>query len=229
MTDQIACGSNGGRLSICHTRCLGICINAIDPRTPTQQPTEAAKSLTLGSSRCLEVRRILDEAEELVYPFEWSIKKPEENETIVTINSHELKPFLDVSEEMNYRLVFELWTFDEKNNEFIFGWIADDLVRNCVWNQLWFKIIKGWPQQQQILTWKYFYSVMDFLINYDTLSYFIVTFTVILLSSTVFLNNSSGYSRINIREDRLRNTALLMGSFSLIIILIRLYRILITM
>lgn len=70
---------------------------------------------------------------------------------------------------------------------------------------------------------------MDFLINYDSLSYFIVTFTVILLSSSVFLNNRFGYSGIYIRKDRLRNTALLMGSFSLIIILIRIYRILITM
>jgi len=70
---------------------------------------------------------------------------------------------------------------------------------------------------------------MDFLINYDSISYFIVTFTVILLSSSVFLNNRFGYSRIYIRKERLRNTAIFMGALSLIIILIKIYRILITM
>lgn len=70
---------------------------------------------------------------------------------------------------------------------------------------------------------------MDFLINYESISYFIVTFTVISLSSSVLINNRFGYSRIYIRKGRLRNTAIFMGVLSSIIVLIRIYRILITM
>jgi len=90
-----------------------------------------------------EVREILDEAGEWVHPFDWSIIESEENETLLTINSHEFKPFFDISEGTRHRLVFELWTFDEETNEFIFGWIADDLERDCVWNQVWFNIHEG--------------------------------------------------------------------------------------
>lgn len=89
-----------------------------------------------------EERVMLDEAGEWVCPFHWLIKESGENDTIIAINSREFKD-LEISESVRYRLVFELWTFDEKTNRFVFGWVTDDLERQCVWNQVWFNIHYG--------------------------------------------------------------------------------------
>ena len=39
----------------------------------------------------------------------------------------------------SFRFVFELWTYDERSNDFIFSWISDGDKR-CAWNQIWFNI-----------------------------------------------------------------------------------------
>ena len=37
----------------------------------------------------------------------------------------------------NFRIILELWFYDEGLNEFQFGWGYGDELR-CAWNQIWF-------------------------------------------------------------------------------------------
>jgi len=39
--------------------------------------------------------------------------------------------------EYNFRLIFELWVFDQKSGKFVFGWTSGQELR-CAWNQVWF-------------------------------------------------------------------------------------------
>ena len=39
----------------------------------------------------------------------------------------------------NYKVVLELWVYDEELGDFRFGWGQGDEMR-CVWNQIWFNV-----------------------------------------------------------------------------------------
>ena len=69
---------------------------------------------------------------------------------------------------------------------------------------------------------------MEFPINFTNLSYFIVIFSVILLITSELLNPALGSFNIYIRKSRLRNIAIFTSLISLGIVVIRIYRVIIT-
>jgi len=88
-----------------------------------------------------EFRRILENNETVIIPFEWSILDAENSSgriliKRISINNHQLYPSLSLDSGM-LRFVFELWVYDEASNRFRF-----DLGNGsrCVWNQIWFNL-----------------------------------------------------------------------------------------
>ena len=89
-----------------------------------------------------EVRRVLLDNETWLYPFSWSV---EEIEVIgdllqiglLSVNGDLVRTSTFAEDGYNFRIVLELWVYDEGLNEFRFGWGYGDELR-CAWNQIWF-------------------------------------------------------------------------------------------
>jgi len=91
-----------------------------------------------------EVRRILLNNETWLYPFTWSIQSVESYESYLgirrlTINDRNIETWVIAKENNNYRIIFELWVYDENIDDFQFGWRYRDEMR-CALNQIWFYI-----------------------------------------------------------------------------------------
>jgi hypothetical protein len=77
-------------------------------------------------------------------PFNWTIRKFEQNDEKEKISEFKINDEIyQVSIEgrtgENYHIIFELWTFDINQNQFIFSWIYKEQGR-CVWNHIPFNV-----------------------------------------------------------------------------------------
>ena len=76
--------------------------------------------------------------QEILLPFNWSLLKYEiEGEDIILndlIINNDLISDLDIKGN-RFRLIFELWVFDENNKEFKFNWYNENNINHCSWNQ----------------------------------------------------------------------------------------------
>ena len=91
-----------------------------------------------------EITVVLDENETRLMPFFWHVQDAEfgENMTVIsrlTINDETVA--LNVSGERGslFRIVFELWLFNEKKEIFEYGWHFRD-AHYSVWNGMWFNL-----------------------------------------------------------------------------------------
>lgn len=89
-----------------------------------------------------EIRDVLLHNETLLHPFSWSIEEVGQfggfvGVSLLSVNGDLVKADAFSEDGFNLRFVFELWVFDEKSDDFQFGWRCSDEPR-CIWNQLWF-------------------------------------------------------------------------------------------
>lgn len=91
-----------------------------------------------------EIKRFLLDNETFFYHFSWSIKKIDSVDNVSRItsfsaNNEVIKTDCISKGKPSYRIIFELWTYDETSKDFMFSWILyDDIC--CSWNQIWFTV-----------------------------------------------------------------------------------------
>lgn len=91
-----------------------------------------------------EIRRVLLDNEIGEEHFDWSILDVIQNNDSILVNKINIKgqphqTDVRAYKGHNFRIVFELWVYDEIHDDFLFGWITDD-ESSCVWNQIWFNV-----------------------------------------------------------------------------------------
>jgi uncharacterized membrane protein len=89
-----------------------------------------------------EFRKVLQNDETWEFPFIWEITNTTQvgNLTYLTLNINGVETYVEdvgAKDGYNYRIIFELWTFDVESNDIIFGWKASN-ERRAAWLQLWF-------------------------------------------------------------------------------------------
>ena len=81
--------------------------------------------------------------QELLLPFNWSLMDYETtDEGIILFDiliNDELMSDLNINGN-RFRIIFELWVFNENTSEFTFNWYDADNVNHCSWNQIWFYV-----------------------------------------------------------------------------------------
>ena len=92
----------------------------------------------------IEVRRILLKNETLVFPFSWSLEEATKVGDFVRIERLNVNNVRVASNSTalygyNFRMIFELWIYNEDSQDFGFGWSSGGESR-CVWNQIWFNV-----------------------------------------------------------------------------------------
>ena len=58
----------------------------------------------------------------------------------ININDEPIAINIIADQNMMYKIIFELWIYDDVQGSFLFGWDFQQ-ERNCVWNQLWFNVL----------------------------------------------------------------------------------------
>ena len=91
----------------------------------------------------LEFRRILLDNETCEFPLTWEVSDYWRvgNSVYLTLNisNASAKPEVGAVDGRNFRLMFELWTYSEEDDGFIFGWRSGE-ERRAAWTQLWFNV-----------------------------------------------------------------------------------------
>lgn len=90
------------------------------------------------------VRRILLTEETWLFPLSWSVSNVEQVGDFVYIRSLSMNGKSVETESAalygsNFRLVFELWVYDDFE-DLRFGWVYGEELR-CTWNQIWFSVV----------------------------------------------------------------------------------------
>jgi len=88
-----------------------------------------------------EFRNILLSNETKIVPFTWEIigTYNDADTTIISkikINESPIDVDIVIENDKSFRLVLELWLYDNISTEFSFAWISNGEPR-CIWNQLW--------------------------------------------------------------------------------------------
>ena len=91
-----------------------------------------------------EFQRVLSDNETLIIPFEWSLVDIDEvgdtyNITKIKINDHMIPIDYEVVNDEVFKMIFEIWVFEESMHEFNFEWFNMGETR-CAWNHIQFKI-----------------------------------------------------------------------------------------
>jgi hypothetical protein len=91
-----------------------------------------------------EVRRVLLDNETWLYPLDWSLLKVGGDGNSVSIeglmiNGRPFQTNAGAVHGYNFRVVLELWGYEESSEGFIFGWVSGEESR-CAWNQIWFNV-----------------------------------------------------------------------------------------
>lgn len=97
-----------------------------------------------GVPAFLEFRRVLVRNETWWFPFYWSISEVtvEGDSVFITqlvVNNVTLGLNAYATDGFNFRVVFELWVYDEASGDFGFAWRSGQEDR-CVWLQIWFNL-----------------------------------------------------------------------------------------
>jgi hypothetical protein len=93
----------------------------------------------------VEFRKVLSKNETWELPFTWAVNDVQVVGDIVyvrnlTINEEQVSVSdIGAQQGQNVRMVFELWSYNSNQGDFIFGWYAGE-ERRCAWLQLWFNV-----------------------------------------------------------------------------------------
>jgi hypothetical protein len=95
----------------------------------------------------IEITRFLTVNETWIHPIYWQISEVTVNEDTVVlneviINDSPIQVNTIATNGKNFRLVFELWLFNERSQEFNFTqtYLGKE---TCVWNQIWFNVTRS--------------------------------------------------------------------------------------
>ena len=91
-----------------------------------------------------ETRRVLLDNETLLYPLDWGLLEVGGEGDLISIeglmiNGGSLQTGVEAVHGYNFRVVLELWVYEEASEGFIFGWGSGEESR-CAWNQIWFNV-----------------------------------------------------------------------------------------
>ena len=91
-----------------------------------------------------DVRRVIFDNETWLHLVTWSIKEVGLvgdflNIYLLSMNGAYFETNVVARDGYNFRIVLELWVYDESLNDFQFGWNYDDEM-HCAWNQVWFNV-----------------------------------------------------------------------------------------
>jgi hypothetical protein len=95
-----------------------------------------------GVPAFFEFRHVLVNNETWIFPFYWNISETDYQGNVIIINEivvNDVALRLDASavSGSNFRMVFELWVYNDAMHDFEFAWKSGQEDR-CVWNQIWF-------------------------------------------------------------------------------------------
>jgi len=107
-------------------------------------PPNSADCVPSSAPVVYEIRDVLLNNETRLHVFSWSIEEAGRfgdsvGISLLSVNGDLVEAEFYSMDGYNFRLVFELWVFDDKLDDFRFGWSYGDEPR-CVWNQLWFNM-----------------------------------------------------------------------------------------
>ena len=133
----------------------------IQIRVKYADPTTPPPNTTLGEPCPIEpfytYSVSLKENEHINIPFKFSIIGQQSDTNIkinqLTVNNQSYPMQFNYVNNTRYHLVFEVWTYDNDLNNYIFTW-REGQQTFCVWNQLWFQI-KIIPKINSINIWSY--------------------------------------------------------------------------
>ena len=108
----------------------------------TMLPPNSTVCVPSPAPMVYEIRDVLVNNETRLHPFRWSVEEfggfgDFVGVSLLSVNGDLVEADAFSRDGYNFRLVFELWVFDEKLDDFRFGWSSGDEPR-CVWNQVWF-------------------------------------------------------------------------------------------
>lgn len=91
-----------------------------------------------------EIRRVLLDNETWLYPFDWNLLNVVLNGDSISIerlmiNGQPYQINVGTLNGFNFRIVLELWIYDEVSERFNFGWVTMQ-ESHCAWNQIWFNV-----------------------------------------------------------------------------------------
>ncbi len=121
---------------------VGVKIKLQNSTTPAPNSTSCSPS---PAPILYEIRRVLKNNETWLCPFSWSIEEAEFSGdfielSMLTINNEVIEAHAIGLEASNFRLVLELWVYDEDFGDFRFDWRCRDELQ-CVWNQILFNVM----------------------------------------------------------------------------------------
>lgn len=91
----------------------------------------------------LQFKRVLMNNETWEFPFIWTIQKIDADNDAISPTTLEINGVavrngqVRASKGYNFRVIFELWTFDPESAGFVFGWMTG-AERRVAWLQIWF-------------------------------------------------------------------------------------------
>ena len=117
-------------------------IKLSDSKTPLPDLSTCTSS---SADEIYEIRKVLQNNETLIIPFNWEISEISENDEVynisrIRINGNTRSINFNVLPDEIIKMICELWVYDPYNNEFTFDWIDLGETR-CIWNQIQFRIV----------------------------------------------------------------------------------------
>jgi len=114
-----------------------------------QSPNDTS-ALPSPAPAITEFPRFLQDNETWLTPFIWTITNAATTEGTTRILSLQINnetyqiPDSSATKGYNFRLIFELWTWQTDNNSFEFGWTTNN-EHQTAWLQLWFNVTSTGP------------------------------------------------------------------------------------
>ena len=92
-----------------------------------------------------EIRKILQNNETLMIPYEWTIREVLKINNslpflLMDINEDTINIDMNLDKEKTLKMVFELWVYDKDIDDFTFGWTVRGET-HCAWNHIYFDLL----------------------------------------------------------------------------------------
>jgi hypothetical protein len=116
----------------------------------TISPPDDQQMLDSPAPIVTDFTRVLQNNETWQMPFVWSISNATLNNRATSILSLQINNQTyqiqnwSASDGYNFRMIFELWIWQESSNSFEFGWTANS-ERHIAWLQVWFNVTQAGP------------------------------------------------------------------------------------
>ena len=112
--------------------------------TPRVDSPNSSTCTPCSGVEVFEIRRFIKKDQTLNIPFDWIITEvntKDNTSTITNILINNQTRNVNITHKKNdtIRIIFELWTYDQNDGQFLFYW-TDIGEKRCVWTQIQFRI-----------------------------------------------------------------------------------------